>query len=142
MESPDPFQNPGVFVDNLPLFEVEGLVGVLSGHFNEGLVGEGGMVDIFLEFEESVHGGAEKLGVSQPVSDVLVFLFWLDGDVVLVAFAVVVVAGDGPVESFLLPLDDVLEGDFLVPGGVGDEPVFVGEGPDLLFMDVPAGYTL
>ena len=139
LEGSDPFQNPGVLVYNLSLLEIEGLIGILSRHFNEGLIGEGGMVYVFLQLEESVHGGTEKLGMAQPVSYVLVFLFGLDGDVVFVAFAVVVVAGDGSVESFFFPFDYVLEGDFLVPGGVGDEPVFVGEGPDLLFMNVPAG---
>lgn len=123
------------------MLEIEGLVGILSGHFNEGLVGEGRMVDIFFQLEESVHGGAEELGMTQPVSNVLVFLFGLDGDVVFVAFAVVVVASDRSVESFLFPFDYVLEGNFLIPGGIGDEPVFVGEGPDLLSMNVPAGET-
>ena len=64
LEGSDPFQNPGVLVYNLSLLEIEGLIGILSRHFNEGLIGEGGMVYVFLQFEESVHGGAEELGMT------------------------------------------------------------------------------
>ena len=48
LEGPNPLQNSGVFVDNLSLFEVEGITGVLGWHFHERLISEGGMIDIFL----------------------------------------------------------------------------------------------
>lgn len=129
LEGADPFQNSGVFVNNLSLLEVQAIAGELGGHLDEGLVEVGRMVDILLELEESVNWGSEELRMSQSIGDVLVLLLWLDGDIVLVSLAVVVVVGDWPVQSLLLPLHDVFELRLLVPRGIGDKPVLVLEGP-------------
>lgn len=51
----------------------------------------------------------------------------------------VVVVGDGPVESLLLPLHDVFEGQGCIPGSIRHEAILVGESPDLLVINVPAG---
>lgn len=129
LEGADPFQNSGVFVNNLSLLEVQAITGELGGHLDEGLVEIGRMVDILLELKEPVNWGSEELRMSQSIGDVLVFLLWLDGDIVLVSLAVVVVVGDWPVQSLLLPLHDVFELRLLVPRGIGDKPVLVLEGP-------------
>lgn len=129
LEGADPLQNSGVFVNDLSLLEVQAVAGELGGHFDEGLVEVGGMVDILLELEEPVNWGSEELRMSQAIGDVLVLLLGLDGDIVLVSLAVVVVVGDWPVQSLLLPLHDVFELRLLVPRGIGDKPVLVLEGP-------------
>jgi hypothetical protein len=77
--------------------------------------------------------------VAQSISDILVFLLLLHRHIVLVAFSVVVVVGDRSMQSFLLPLDAVLEGDGSIPRSVSDEAVFVGKGENLLGVDVPPG---
>jgi len=138
LESPDPLQHPRVLVDDLALLEVEGLAGVLARHLDEGLVQEGRVVDILLQFKQPVQRSAEEFRVAQSVSHVLVLLLGFDGNVVLIALAVVVVAGDWTVESLLLPLQDVLEGRLLVPDGVGHEAVLVGEGPHVLAVNIAA----
>jgi len=48
----------------------------------------------------------------------------------------VVFFGDWSVESGSFPLDLALEDGSLHPGSVGDEPVFVLEGPHWLFVDI------
>lgn len=48
LEGADPLQNSGVFVNDLSLLEVQAVAGELGGHFDEGLVEVGGMVDILL----------------------------------------------------------------------------------------------
>ena len=51
----------------------------------------------------------------------------------------IIVVGYRSVESFFLPFDDVFEGRTFVPDSVGDEAVFVREGPDLFFINISAG---
>lgn len=51
LKGSDPLQNPGVFVDDFSLFEVEGVARVLRGHLHKGLVSESRVVDILLQFE-------------------------------------------------------------------------------------------
>ena len=97
------------------------------------------MVDILLELEESIDWGSEELGVSKPIGNVLIFLLWLDGDIVLVSLSVVVVMGDWSVQPLLLPLHDVFELRLLVPGSVGDKPVLVLEGPLGFFGQISPG---
>jgi hypothetical protein len=138
LEGADPFQNSSVFVDHLALLEVETVTGELSGHPHEGLIEIGRMIDILLQFEEAVDGSAEELGMAQTVRYVFVLLFGLDGNVVLVALAVVVVASDWAVQSLLLPFHDVFELGFFVPGSVGDEAILILEGPVDLFGHFPA----
>ena len=72
--------------------------------------------------------------MAQSVGDVLVLFFGFQFNVILVTFGVEVF-GDWTVESFVLPLLNVLEIVFLVPWGVGDESVLVGEN-ELLVVDV------
>lgn len=139
LECTDPLQNAGVFVNNLSLFEVQAVTRELGGHLNEGLVEVGRMVDILFELEESVNWSSEELGMSEAIGDVLVLLLWLDGDIVLVSLSVVVVVGDWPVQPLLLPLYDVFELRLLVPGGVGDKPVLVLEGPLGFFGQISPG---
>lgn len=139
LEGSDPLQDPGVLVDDLSLFEVEGVAGVLRGHLHKGLVSESRVVDILLQFEQSVDRSTEKLGMAQSVGHIGVLFLWLDGNVVFVAFAVVVVVGDGSVQSLLLPLHDVLEGQGCIPGSIRHEAILVRESPDLLVINVPAG---
>jgi hypothetical protein len=141
LEGPDPLEDTSILVYDFALLEVEGVRGVLGRHFDEGLVSEGRMVDIFLELEEPVEGSAEELRVAKPVGHILVLFLLLDRHIILVSLAVVVVAGDGTMESFLFPLENVLEGKMSLPGSICDEAVFVFEGPDYLVVDVPAGET-
>jgi hypothetical protein len=67
LEGSDPLQNPSIFVDDLTLLEVEVLVGVLAGHFDKRLVGEGRVIDVLLEFQQSVEGGSKELRVSKSI---------------------------------------------------------------------------
>lgn len=87
------------------------------------------MVDVLLKLEESVHRRAEELRMAQSICHILVLLLWLDGHIILVSLSVVVIVSDWPVQSFLLPLHDVLERSLLVPGSVSDKPILVLEGP-------------
>lgn len=138
LEGSDPLEDPGVFVDDFALLEVELVAGVLRGHFDKRLVGKGRMVEILLELKKSLKRVAEELGVTQSVRDILVLLLGLDGDVVLIALTVVVVASDRPVQPLLLPLDDVLELLLDVPGSIGDESILVLECPGLFVHDISA----
>ena len=72
--------------------------------------------------------------MTQSVSDILVLFFGFQFNIILVTFGVEVF-GDRSVNSFVLPLFDVLEIIFLVPWAVGDESVLVGENK-LLIVDV------
>jgi hypothetical protein len=139
LEGADPFKHAGVLVDHLSLFEVEGAAGVLGGHGDKGLVGEGRMVDVFFKFEQPVERGSEEFRVSESVADVGVLLFRFYCNIVLVSFGVVVVVSDRTVEPLFFPFNDVFEGNGCVPGGVGDESVFVGEGPHLFSVYIAAG---
>ena len=138
LKSSDPFENSSVFVYNFSLLEVELAAGTLRWHFNEGLISEYGMVKIFFESEKSLEGSSEKFRMAQSISNPLVFLFWFDGNIVFVAFSVIVVTSDGSVESFLFPLNDVLECVVGVEGSVGDESILVIESPDSLVHDISA----
>ena len=138
LEGSDPLQHSSILVDHFSLFEVQVLAGVLTGHLDKRLVSEGGMIDILLEFQQPVEGSPKELRMAEPVRDVLVLFFRFDWDVIFVALAVVVVAGDGPMQAVSLPLLDVLEGHWLVPDRVPHEPVLVGEGPGVLIVNIPA----
>lgn len=48
----------------------------------------------------------------------------------------IVVLGNRSIESFLLPFNDMLEWYFLVPRSIGNEPIFVSKGPDLLVVNI------
>jgi hypothetical protein len=74
--------------------------------------------------------------MSQPVTDVFVFLFWFDGYIVFIAFAVVVVSGDWSVESFLFPFDDVFELLFRLPNCLSDKSVLICECPCYFVIDI------
>ena len=63
--------------------------------------------------------------MSESVSNIGIFLFWFDWNIVFISFAVIIVVGYRSIESFFLPFDDVFEGRTLVPNSVGDEAVFV-----------------
>ena len=129
LEGADPLQDAGVLVDHFSLLEVQAVAGELGRHLHERLIEVGRMVDVLLQLEEPVDWGSEELRVSQSIGDILVLLLWLDGDIVLVSLAVVVIMGDWPVQSFLLPLHDVFELRLLVPGRIGDKPILILEGP-------------
>lgn len=141
MESSDPFKNSSVFVDDFSLLEVKLITGVLSRHFDKRLVSKGGMVKIFFEFEQSFYRSSKELRMTQSVSYVSIFLLRFDGDVVLVAFAVVVMICDGSVEPFLFPFDDMLELALGVPGSISNESIFVLESPLRLVHDISARET-
>jgi hypothetical protein len=51
----------------------------------------------------------------------------------------IIVMGNWSVESLFFPFDDVLKLRLLVPGGVGDESIFVLEGPGDFFADFSTG---
>ena len=138
LEGPNPFQYPSVFVDNFTLFEVERVARVLSWHAHKRLIKEGRMVDIFFELEESVERGSKELRVSQSVGYIGVLLLRTHWNVILVAFAVIVVVGDWTVEPLSLPFSSVLEGGGHVPRRVGDKAVFIAEGPNLFIVDIPS----
>jgi hypothetical protein len=53
----------------------------------------------------------------------------------------VIVSGDRPVQTLLLPLDDVFEGSRLIPDGVCDKAVLVGEGPNVLVVNISSRET-
>jgi hypothetical protein len=134
----DPLKDTSVLVNDLSLFEVEGIGGVLGGHLDERLVDKGRVENVLFEFEKTVHGSTEELGVAETVSDVIVLLFGSDRNVVFVSFSVIVVSSDRAVLTLLLPLDDVLERNLFMPGSVSDESVLVGEGPHGFVVDVSA----
>lgn len=139
LEGTDPLQNSGVLVNDLALLKVEGGAWELGGHLHEWLVEICGVVDVLLQLEQAIDGGAKELRVSEPVCHVFVLLLGLDSDIVLIALTVVIVAGNGAVEALLLPLHDVFELGFFVPGSVSDEAVLVLEGPTDLLGHFPAG---
>lgn len=99
------------------------------------------MVEILFELQESLKRVAEKFRMTQSVRDIFVLLFRLDGHIVLVSFAVIVVSSDRPVESFFLPFDDMLELLLGVPGSVGDESILILEGPVSFVHDISARKT-
>lgn len=76
--------------------------------------------------------------MTQSIRYVCILLFRLDGHIILVSFAVVIVMSDGSVESFLFPLDDVLKLSFGVPGSIGNESIFVLICPCSLVHDISA----
>jgi hypothetical protein len=53
----------------------------------------------------------------------------------------VVVSGDWSVQTLLLPLDDVLEGNRFIPDGVGDKAILVGEGPNVFVVNISSRET-
>lgn len=134
LDESDPFKDSGVFVENFALLEVELLAGSGAGLLDEWLIQVSWVEDVVLEFEESVNRAAQKLGMAQSVGNVLILFFGFQFNVVLVTFGVEMF-GDWTVESFVLPLLNVLEIVFLVPWGVGNESVLVGEN-ELLVVDV------
>lgn len=134
MDESDPFEDSGVFVEDFTLFEVELLAGLGAGLLDERLIQVSWVEDVVFELEESVNGAAEEFGMTQSVGDVLVLFFGFQLNVILVTFGVEVF-GDRSVKSFVLPLFNVLEIVFLVPWGVGDESVLIGENK-LLIVDV------
>lgn len=129
LEGTDPLKHSSVLIDDFTLLEVERLTGVLSRHLDEGLIQIGGVVNVLFKLEETIDGGTEELRMSETISHILVLFLGLDSHIILVALAMVIVAGDGAVETLSLPLDDVFELRLLVPGGVGNEAVLVLEGP-------------
>lgn len=139
LEGAYPLEDSGVLVDDFTLLEVEGLAGELGGHLDEGLIEIGGVVDVLFELEEAIDGSTEELRMAETISHIFVLLLGPNSYVVLVALAVVIVAGDGAVEPLPLPLDDVLELRPLVPGSVGDEAILVLEGPANLLGDLATG---
>lgn len=139
LESSDPFKYSSVFVNNFPLLEVEVLAGILSGHFDERLVEESGVEDVLLKFEKSVDWSSEEFRVAESVADVGIFIFGFDCHIVLISFSVVVVMRNGTVESLFLPLDDVLERSWSIPGCIRDEAVLVGKSPDLFVVIIASG---
>ena len=67
LKSSDPFQNSSVFVDDFSLLEVKGLARVLTGHLHKRLVTEGRVIDIFLKFQQSIHGSSKEFRMSQSI---------------------------------------------------------------------------
>lgn len=130
----DPFQNSCVLVNHFTLFEVQLGAWLSVGLLHEWLVQIHWVENVVLESEQPVDWSAQKLWMTQSVSNVLVLFFRFQLDVVFVTFGVEVF-GDWSVGTFLFPLFDVLEVVFFVERGVGDEPVFVGEN-DFLVVDV------
>lgn len=64
--------------------------------------------------------------MSEPICHILVLLLRLDEHVILVALGMGIF-DYWPVHSFLLPLQDVFEGDFKVPVSGGDVPILIQE---------------
>lgn len=74
--------------------------------------------------------------MTQSISHILVLFLRLDGNIILVAFSMIVILGDRTMQSLLLPLYDVLEWYFRVPWCISNESIFVGKGPDLFIMNI------
>lgn len=121
------------------MFEIEVLVGVLIGHFNEGLARESRMVNIFLKFQKSVKGSSKELWVAKSVRNILIFLFWFNRNIVFVSFPMVIVSGNWSIQALLLPLSDMLERNWLIPDGICDKSIFVGERPIVFIVNISAG---
>lgn len=90
----------------------------MSWHFYKGLVKIGRVIDVLLEFKKPVNWGSEKFRMAKSISNIFVFLFGSNSNIVLVAFSVVVITSDWSIKSFLLPFKNMLEGDFNMPRGV------------------------
>jgi len=67
LEGSNPFKNSGVFVDNLTLLKVELAARILSRHFDERLISESRMVEIFLELEKPFKGVAKELRMLKSI---------------------------------------------------------------------------
>lgn len=76
------------------------------------------MVDILFKLEESINWGSEKFRMTKSIRYIFVFLFRSNSNIVFVTFSVVVITSDWSIESFFLPFEYVLEGNFDVPRSV------------------------
>lgn len=75
----------------------------------------------------------------QTICEEGVLLFWCNRNIIFVSFGMIIIFGDWPVESFLFPLDDMLEGRAHLERAIGDEAIFVSESPHGLLVNISAG---
>ena len=86
------------------------------------------MEDIVLELQEAFDRSAQELRVSQPISNIFIFIFGFDFNVVFVPLRGESF-GNWPVPSLVFPLLNVLEVEArVVEGSIGDEGILIGEG--------------
>lgn len=123
------------------MLEVKSLAGVLARHLDKRLVTEGRMIDIFLKFQQSIHGSSKEFRMSQSVRDILVFFLRFDRNIILVSLCMVVISGDWSIQTLLLPLDDVFKRNRLIPDCVGHEAILVGEGPNVFVVNISSRET-
>lgn len=133
----DPFKDTSVLVDHFSLFKVEGFRRKLSWHLHKRLISESRVENILLKLKQTIKWSSEEFRMTKTISNVVVLLFWSNGNVVFVAFGVIVIPSYGAVVAFFFPFEDMFEGNLFVPGSISDESVFVGKSPFDFFVDVP-----
>lgn len=123
----EPLKNPCVFVYNLSVFEVDAFMGFCAWHLDKGLIEIGWMEDIVFKFQETVHRSTQEFRVSQSISNILIFIFGFDFNIVFVSFGGECFGGR-PISPFVFPFLNMLEVDSrVVEGSVSDVGIFICE---------------
>jgi len=94
------------------------------------------MIYIFFKLKESIHRSSKEFRVSKSISNILIFFFRSNRNIILVSLIVVIILSNWTIQSFILPFENMFELRFTHPWSISDKSVLVLECPNLLFVNV------
>lgn len=115
-------------------------MGLGTGLLHKRLIQIIGMINIVFQLEQPLDWGSQKLRMTKPVSNILIFVFRFNVDIVFVPFSTEML-GDWPVPSLVLPLCDMFKIILLIERGIGNKPILIGKSECHIFFRVGACET-
>lgn len=141
LKSPNPFKNPSIFIQDLPLLKIKLFAGILWRHFDERLIKIGGMINIFLKLKKTIHRRSKKLWMTQSITNILIFFLGLYWNIIFISFWMVIVLRHRSMQSLLLPFFNMLERCFCWKISIRDKTILIVKSYHILVINITTRKT-